>query len=293
MRETTHAEGVLSVAAVSTGSSRSGPLPVARRLRPPKGDPAARRARRLREGRAKARRAKRAVSARGATSGPLLLKRGPRQLSVLERASVQPGVAASHGTSCAEFTTRAAREKSQLGTDEQIDAAAVDYLDSLYFRSHEAASGDRLLAAIKFMRSGGPRPLALPPPRTRGALKGFRNAAPGASRVGLPREWAAVIPGALEAAERKGHRRPRLVARPEERGQPRQTGSFDDAVTVEDLAVHLPPHLAQLAKRRTRFQKAAGLVGLGAGQLCAHQARHGGASRDAMLKRRDLSEIQE
>jgi len=255
---------------------------------------------------------------------------------------VQPRQAATYRTTYAEFVKWAANEGIPLHSDEDVDAAAVDYLDAIYLQGYEASSGDKLLGAIKFMRSGGPRPLSLPLTRMRRALRGFRKSAPGASRFGLPWEWTASIAGTLLATKRRdaalcllaahdtysrpgeitdlqvgdlvlpaprlrGYHRLCLVIRPEERGQPRKTGSFDDTVTVEDLDAHISTHLVQLTKGRDpseklfrlsisqykdAFEDAADLVGLAAEQLCTYQARHGGASRDAMLKRRDLSEIQ-
>ncbi|CAK0794405.1 unnamed protein product, partial [Prorocentrum cordatum] len=266
----------------------------------------------------------------------------PHQLSILEQVSVQPQQAATYRATYAEFAKWAANEGIPLHSDEDVDAAAVDYLDAIYLQGYEASSGDKLLGALKFMRSGGPRPLALPLTRMRRALRGFRKAAPGASRFGLPWEWTAAIAGALLATKRRdaalcllaahdaysrpgeitdlqvgdvvlpaprlrGYHRLCLVMRPEERGQPRKTGSFDDTVSVEDLDAHISTHLVQLARGRDpseklfrlsisqckdAFEDAADLVGLAAEQLCTYQVRHGGASRDAMLKRRDLSEIQ-
>ncbi|CAK0874147.1 unnamed protein product, partial [Prorocentrum cordatum] len=266
----------------------------------------------------------------------------PHQLSILEQASVQPQQAATHRATYAEFAKWAANEGIPLHSDEDVDAAAVDYLDAIYLQGYEASSGDKLLGALKFMRSGGPRPLALPLTRMRRALRGFRKSAPGASRFGLPWEWTAAIAGTLLATKRRdaalcllaahdtysrpgeitdlqvgdvalpaprlrGYHRLCLVIRPEERGQPRKTGSFDDTVSVEDLDAHISTHLVQLARGRDpseklfrlsisqykdAFEDAADLVGLAAEQLCTYQVRHGGASRDAMLKRRDLSEIQ-
>ncbi|CAK0906068.1 unnamed protein product, partial [Prorocentrum cordatum] len=266
----------------------------------------------------------------------------PHQLSILEQASVQPQQAATYRATYAEFAKWAANEGIPLRSDEDVDAAAVDYLDAIYLQGYEASSGDKLLGALKFMRSGGPRPLALPLTRMRRALRGFRKAAPGASRFGLPWEWTAAIAGTLLATKRRGaalrllaahdaysrpgeitdlqvgdvvlpaprlrgYHRLCLVMRPEERGQPRKTGSFDDTVSVEDLDAHISTHLVQLARGRDpseklfrlsisqckdAFEDAADLVGLAAEQLCTYQVRHGGASRDAMLKRRGLSEIQ-
>ncbi|CAK0825859.1 unnamed protein product, partial [Prorocentrum cordatum] len=335
-------EGVLSVVTVSTSSSRSAAPPVAGLLQPPRDHPSAQRSRRLREDRAKVRRARHAVPAGGVTPGPLLLKRDPHQLSILEQASVQPQQAATYRATYAEFAKWAANEGISLHSDEDVDAAAVDYLGAIYLQGYEASSGDKLLGALKFMRSGGPRPLALPLTRMRRALRGFRKAAPGASRFGLPWEWTAAIAGTLLATKRRdaalclltahdtysrpgeitdlqvgdvvlptprlrGYHRLCPVMRPEERGQPRKTGSFDDTVSVEDLHAHISSHLVQLAKGRDpseklfrlsisqykeAFENAADLVGLAAEQLCTYQVRHGGASRDAMLRRRDLSEIQ-
>ena len=116
-------------------------------------------------------------------------------------------------------------------------------------------------------------------------MKGSRKSAPGAFRFGVPWEWTAGIAGArlatkrrgaslclltghdtharpgeltklldvdlaLPAARFQGYRRRRLVVRPEERGRPRETGSLDDIVTVEDVGARPSPRLMQHAKGR-------------------------------------------
>ncbi|CAK0788150.1 unnamed protein product, partial [Prorocentrum cordatum] len=315
-------EGPLSAASASTSSSRSGPLPLARLLRPPLPEPTGPRTQRLRADRAKARRARHAVAAGQETAGPLLLQRGPHQLSIPEQASVKPSVAASCRKSYHEFSKWAARERIQLHTDEQLDAAAVDYLDSLYLEGYEAATAERLLAAIKFMRFQVPLVLdclgngqlsaiagALLATRRRDAALCLLTSYDTYARPGEATE-VQVGDLVLLAARLQGYRRLCLVARPEDRGLPRKAGSFDDTVAVEDFDAQLSTHLEELARGRDpseplfrlsvaqykeAFEDATDIVGLGAEQrdLVAIQKRGGWKTFNSVRRCEKFGKVQQ
>ena len=85
-----------------------------------------------------------------------------------------------------------------------------------------------------------------------------------------------------------------------------KTNTMDDTVTVDELDFALNNILKQLKQRgkrgerlfsmtmpeyRNAFQQAATDLGLEQEKLNPYQVRHGGPSRDALLRRRDLTEI--
>jgi len=104
----------------------------------------------------------------------------------------------------------------------------------------------------------------------------------------------------------KGCERLALLVRPFDREVPTKPGAFDDTIVLANADVLLDDALRRLRRgkkeesplfgvtleeARDAFAQAAEMMGLGNLGLCLYQARHGGASRDALLRRRDLEGI--
>ena len=99
-----------------------------------------------------------------------------------------------------------------------------------------------------------------------------------------------------------------LCIAPAERGVATKTRTFDRAVYFDTADIQLETALLKFAGNRkgkeklfklttgqhaSNFSAAAELVGLGPEDLELYQCRHGGPSRDAMLSRKTMTEIQD
>ena len=97
-----------------------------------------------------------------------------------------------------------------------------------------------------------------------------------------------------------------LVLAPQEREVATKTGTYDETVAIGNFDVDLTQLLAQkkrttangdlvfktdAVKYRKAFSKAAKRLGLEQWCLTTYQARHGGATRDILLQRREMEEV--
>ena len=268
------------------------------------------------------------------------LHKTPHRLSLLERRSVTQTTEETYKRTCDLFTEFCLDEQLDVTTEPQLDLAVLAYLDFCYLEGLPADVGEKLIAALRFVRTDVAILGKAALPRGKRAAKGFAKVMPPRSRVPLPWEWCAGLAATLH---RQGHRdsavalltgfdtyvRPGallkvtvadvlrpvaaqglgrwgLILFPQERGELSKTGTQDDTVILGNMDVDLVPLMQRqmrgknpdqplfsinMKEYRTHFTQAAVALGLGHHNLVAYQARHGGASRDILLKRREMEEV--
>jgi len=219
-----------------------------------------------------------------------------------------------------------------------IDKKMAEYFDHLYYLGHGHDAGDKLLAAwIAFNPeyNCSSHPLF----RARRALKGWRKAAPGATRAPAPQLCVAAVAGSMMAegdnqsalfimtafstygrpgeiyalqgedilAPVPPYMQYTMELAPWSRQIPSKAGHFDEALLLDDPDMpYLGKLLHDLARHRlgrrlwdfsmktmvTQFEKHCRLLGFWPSIECLYQLRHGGASHDKFVAKRQDSSIQ-
>lgn len=231
-----------------------------------------------------------------------------------------------------------------ISREEELDHALCTYADLLYLNGESNNSGQRLKAALEFIRPEAARRGELYLPRFKKALKGWRRMAPTQTRlpmlefvksaisgIMMSQGWFSMAlfneltfstyarPGELHRAyaadvvkRNNQYNYHVIVLGPLERGQSSKTGIFDEVLILDDSrSPDLGDLVVQLAsKRETSLGEEAPLWDftpekyLKVWRACVnvlqvqdlaispYQNRHGGASRDHLLRLRSVASIQ-
>ncbi|CAK0820931.1 unnamed protein product [Prorocentrum cordatum] len=185
-------------------------------------------------------------------------------LSLLEYRSVGKAMQKRYRVTFDSFMDFAEVECLETASPAEVDLAALEYLDFRYLEGDRCDVGNMLLGAVLFCRADVANLGRSSLPRLRRALRGFRKAAPPASRLPLPWEWCAALaaamqwrghvqaaialvtsfdtyirPGALmsvrvgdvlQPVAAQGMDRWGIILFPQERGAMSKTGAHDDAI---------------------------------------------------------------
>ncbi|CAE7820938.1 unnamed protein product [Symbiodinium necroappetens] len=228
--------------------------------------------------------------------------------------------------------------------ERELDAALCDYADSLYLDGESSTSGQKLQAALEFVRPEAAREGRLVLPRFRKALKGWRRMAPTQTRLPMPEMIKSSISGVFLA---KGLTEPALfnevtystygrpgellkmkaedfvrrnqdfshsvlVVAPIERGESSKAGIYDEVLILDDTrAPWLERAMQHHVTRRKKadgeeadmwsfsareylelWRQAVSILDVEDLAVTPYQNRHGGASRDHLLRLRSIQAIQ-
>ncbi|CAK0886249.1 unnamed protein product, partial [Prorocentrum cordatum] len=119
-------------------------------------------------------------------------------LSLLENRSVGKAMQKRYRVTFDSFMDFAEVECLETASPAEVDLAALEYLDFRYLEGDRCDVGNTLLGAVLFCRTDVANLGRSSLPRLRRALRGFRKAAPPASRLPLPWEWCAALAAAMQ-----------------------------------------------------------------------------------------------
>lgn len=207
--------------------------------------------------------------------GEMRANRQPGSETVTESNDVSGTTRQRYSALLDPFLNWAAKERMPVKSEEQLDAAGVEWIEELFFRGESLDAGSGLMAALlwryPWLRRKGGQSL----PRVRRGLSGWRKIYPPQTRKPLPRISVALICSALvNAGYRRlavgvwaamefylrpgemlslkvgdfqapdptgglGSRRWTLLLHPLDRGASSKVGAFDSSLSL-DLARHSP-----------------------------------------------------
>ena len=131
------------------------------------------------------------------------VSKDPSKLSLTDKKAVQECTSKYYNKTFDELMDFCVTEGLPTETNAQLDLAGDDFMDFMFLEGARSDIGEKLIAALKFIRPSLEIALRRSLARLRRAVTGFRKAAPPRSRVPLPWEWAT---GMAALMHRKGHK---------------------------------------------------------------------------------------
>jgi hypothetical protein len=262
----------------------------------------------------------------------------------LERMAIRPSTTKDYDRRYADVVKFLEEQKLKPNNKEQWDTALAQFLDTVYLRDRSLADGSKFVTAVCHHVPLLWRAVSLGSlPRVQRALKGWNRVAPPGTRQPLPLpviesmvvmllrrglrssalatmlavdaylrpsevlglEAGHIVPG--QEAFRGIYKCPSILLRPESRGRPTKTNTFDESVLLDDK---IWPFLSKLVVKRANMVKQGpifamslsvfnkdiklaladcGLVGW---PDTAHSIRHTGPSHDLLVGTRSLLQAQ-
>jgi len=272
------------------------------------------------------------------------LRASAGQMGILELGSVKEPQRRDYAKRLQEFYEFVALHRLPIAKEDELDVALCDYADHMYLNGEGSDAGQKLKAALEFVRPEAIRKSEIHLPRFKRSLKGWRKLAPTQTRLPMiefvKSSISAIMlyihqpmmalfneltfstyarPGELTRAlaidvvkKNDQFSHDVIVLSPFERAEASKAGIFDEVLILDDTRMMcLGSIVVQEAAQRIRrggeeaklwdftpaqylqtWRSCVEVLEVGDVAVSPYQNRHGGASRDHLLRLRSVAAIQ-